>query len=270
MTDCDFSAGATVRTLGDSGAITAVFMQLPTSGSQAALNSKFKTLIHELEHALGIAGHANGQQCEGCTIEDTIDNGDPMGATSIVPLNNVINFFKLGFNQRQKMYPAMETRGTYQIRLHSIAKTLALPRTRNYAVAAFVPLRDMAGNLTGKALVISGARPRATETDVMDVFGSDVLAYTKGPSLHLVDLDLASSFTSSIIQDATPGTSCCKDAPLVPDASGFAAWASSLYGVTVTAGIPFNNISDITVNLGSNYPVASNPLFLSDEIIRRQ
>jgi hypothetical protein len=118
-------------------------------------------------------------------------------------------------------------------------------------MGAFVILRDANGNPTGDVFMLESRR----STGLWDRFGTDVQAYNLGVAIRKAGMNFADLQNGSTIQDTTPLTSCCKDAPLAPGPLGTATWTSQLYDVTFKAytGSVYRQLIEVT--LGPRYPV---------------
>ncbi len=249
---CSLGAQATVAAFGDQSAVTYVFIQLP-AGSQEILDTRLSALVHEIEHNLGQGAHSNGQQTEGGPILEYFDRADPL-ASSVITFNSNVNRIKFGWTSISQMYPAIEYRKpggqSYMVRIQTPSQRTKGIGPSSPPIGAFIVLRDMNGNPTGEAFVLE----RRRSTGLWDQFGTDVQAYNLGLAIRKVSLNLSSGFNGSVIQDTTPATACCKDAPLVPGPSGSASWTSNLYGVTIKAYTGSVSGMLVEITLGGNYP----------------
>lgn len=267
MPGCTSTASASGRNFGDTTTISQVIMQLPTNGTQAALDAKTRVAVHEMEHTLGQGSHSKGQQIENGPIIDEGDPGDPLGQNSLT-YNHGINDLKFGWNVSRFVFSSIQYRGTWTISLQPPSVTLFGLRTKHGPVGAYIPLIDSSGNLTGDVLQLEAPRAPTTPPNVWETFGSDTQAFTTGVAMRKIGSNLSSSFTGTILIDGTPGTPCCKDAPLLPNAS----WTSALYDVTVTViGTNSRGVTTVRVTLGSRYPIApTSSGFQEESWVKRQ
>lgn len=246
---CPWSALATVGTFGDTSGVTYAFLQLPTNGSENSLRIIFHSLIHEIEHCLGQGTHSHGQETESGPLMESADRADPMGAG--MTFNSNILRIKFGWYTTAQLYPAIQARGTYRFKLQTPAIQTKGIGPNSPPIGAFIVLRDMAGNPTGEVFMLE----RRRSVGSWDQFGTDVQAYVKGLAIRKVRMDFQNLNTGSVIQN-TSGVVCCKEAPLVPDASGSASW-TSMYGVTLKAYTSTVTGMWVEATLGPNYPAAS-------------
>lgn len=269
MPGCSSTASASGRNLGNSTSMSLVIMQLPSSGTQAALDAKSRVFTHEMNHAIGQGAHSKGQQTEGGPTIEEADPGDPLGQISLT-FNHNVNFLKFGWHVNRFAFSSIQYQGTSTTVLSPPSKTLDGSRNKRGYAGAYIPLRDLSGNLTGEVFVLEAARPPTT---IWDVFSSDSQAFSQGMAIRKIPTDFSSSLTGTIMQDTTPGTPCCKDAPLVPDASGSATWTSSLYNVTFIVFTPNSRgMMEVRVILGPNYPTAPSASGIQEAVgwVKRQ
>lgn len=252
---CSLTAQAQVGILGNNSTVTYVFMQISGTASPQYMVDHLRTLLHELGHACGLARHFGGQQTETSPVIEYGDAGDPMGGSAtIVPLYfSNINRIRFGWYETAQLFPVIQTQGEHSFFLQTPAVQTKGIGPNSPPIGAFIPLRDSSGALTGEVFMLE----RRINIGPWDIFQSDAQAYAKGVSIRRALLNFGDFSSPTVLQDTTPGTTCCKDAPLVPGPLGTATWTSQLYGITVTAYTGTRRSQRVVVTLDSRYPAVA-------------
>jgi hypothetical protein len=249
---CSTSPFASVAPFGDNTAMSYFFMGLSIDGTQSWLDLAFHTFIHEYDHTLGRAAHSNGRQTETSPVLEYADRADPLGNSTILTFNSNINRATYGFLTTGRFAPPIEYRMPEPYRV--LLQTPAIPTKgvgpSDPPMGAYILLRDLAGNLTGEVFVLEYRKSMG----MWDQFGTDTQAYNGGLAIRKTGLDWSHWGTGTVIQDTTPATSCCKDAPLKPTSWAGATWTSNLYGVSIKAFPPTVYGMWVEIILGNNYP----------------